>query len=142
MIRYLLYARKSTDEEDRQVLSIEAQITELREFARKEGLTITAEFVESRTAKEPELRRDAISRLGNLDSHRTGDALASMYSSESDTGIRKQIVRALFVQGNGHAMVEIARKETDIDLKKEIVRCLSNMQSKEGTEYLLELLNK
>ena len=96
----------------------------------------------ARTAKEPELRRDAISRLGNLDSHRTGDALASMYSSESDTGIRKQIVRALFVQGNGHAMVEIARKETDIDLKKEIVRCLSNMQSKEGTEYLLELLNK
>ena len=96
----------------------------------------------ARTAKEPELRRDAISRLGNLDSHRTGDALASMYSSESDPSIRKQVIRALFVQGNGHAMVEIARKETDIDLKKEIVRCLSNMQSKEGTEYLLELLNK
>jgi len=96
----------------------------------------------ARTAKEPELRRDAISRLGNLDSHRTGEALASMYSSESDPSIRKQVIRALFVQGNGHAMVEIARKETDIDLKKEIVRCLSNMQSKEGTEYLLELLNK
>ena len=48
-----LYARKSTDEDDRQMLSIEAQLTELREFAKKEGLNIVREFVESMTAKTP-----------------------------------------------------------------------------------------
>ena len=48
-----LYARKSTDEDDRQMLSIEAQLTELREFAKKEGLNILREFVESMTAKTP-----------------------------------------------------------------------------------------
>jgi len=53
MIKYFLYARKSTDEEDRQILSIESQLVELREFARKENLTIIREFTESKTAKEP-----------------------------------------------------------------------------------------
>ena len=52
-MRYFLYARKSTDEADRQVLSIEAQLTELRDYARKEGFVIAREFIESKTAKEP-----------------------------------------------------------------------------------------
>jgi DNA invertase Pin-like site-specific DNA recombinase len=51
--KYCLYARKSTDEDDRQILSIESQLTELREFARKERLTIAQEFTESMSAKVP-----------------------------------------------------------------------------------------
>ena len=51
--RYFLYARKSTDEPDRQILSIEAQLAELRDYAKKEGLPIAREFVEHKTAKEP-----------------------------------------------------------------------------------------
>jgi DNA invertase Pin-like site-specific DNA recombinase len=53
MDKYFLYARKSTDEEDRQVLSIEAQIDELKEFAAKEKLEIVASLCEAKTAKEP-----------------------------------------------------------------------------------------
>ena len=52
-MRYFLYARKSTDEPDRQILSIEAQLAELREYAKKENLVIVKEFIESKTAKEP-----------------------------------------------------------------------------------------
>lgn len=51
--KYFLYARKSTDDEERQLLSIPAQIDELREFAAKEGLTISDVFIESKTAKVP-----------------------------------------------------------------------------------------
>ena len=52
-MKYFLYARKSTDEDDKQLLSIDAQLEELREHARKESLTVAREFVESRTAKVP-----------------------------------------------------------------------------------------
>lgn len=54
MNRYSIYCRKSTEEEERQVLSIEAQLTELREYAKREGLLVVKEFIESRTAKEPD----------------------------------------------------------------------------------------
>ena len=53
MSAYFLYVRKSTDEEDRQVMSIESQLFELREFAAREGITIVEEFVEAKTAKQP-----------------------------------------------------------------------------------------
>ena len=52
-MKYILYARKSTEEDDRQVLSIEAQFVELKEFAAKEKLEIVASFQEAKTAKEP-----------------------------------------------------------------------------------------
>lgn len=52
-MKFFLYARKSTDDEERQMLSIEAQLAELREYASKESIPVAREFVESRTAKEP-----------------------------------------------------------------------------------------
>ncbi len=52
-MRYFLYARKSSDSEERQILSIEAQLSELKEFAAKEKLEIIASFEEAKTAKEP-----------------------------------------------------------------------------------------
>ncbi|MFA6376926.1 MAG: recombinase family protein [Candidatus Paceibacterota bacterium] len=53
MIKYFLYTRKSTDEDDRQVLSLDAQETELMEFALRDKLDVIATFRESQTAKEP-----------------------------------------------------------------------------------------
>ena len=52
-MRYVIYARKSSESEERQILSIEAQLAELQEYSAKEKLEIVASFQEARTAKEP-----------------------------------------------------------------------------------------
>ncbi len=52
-MKYFIYTRKSTDSEERQVLSIEAQLAELKEFAAKEKLEIVSSLCEAKTAKEP-----------------------------------------------------------------------------------------
>jgi len=53
MTKYFIYCRKSSEDEERQILSIEAQLTELREFAKQNNLLVIKEFYESKTAKEP-----------------------------------------------------------------------------------------
>ena len=51
--RYILYARKSTDVEDKQVLSIEAQLAELRKYAKDNSLVVVDTVIEKKSAKTP-----------------------------------------------------------------------------------------
>lgn len=52
-MRYAIYARKSTESEDRQIQSLEDQIRELTHLANREGCIVTEIFQESRSAKAP-----------------------------------------------------------------------------------------
>ncbi len=97
----------------------------------------------AKTEKEPRLRSRAIRHLGGMS--RTPavlDALVAMYASESDKKIKQDIIGSLASQRNVTKIVEIARKESDPELKRQLVQILSQMRSKEATDYLLELLNK
>jgi len=51
--KFFLYARKSTDVEDKQVRSIEDQIAELRAFAKQENLNVVDVLIEKQSAKTP-----------------------------------------------------------------------------------------
>lgn len=52
-MKYIGYCRKSTDEKDKQVLSIDQQIAELKEYALKHNIEISEFVTESKTAKSP-----------------------------------------------------------------------------------------
>jgi site-specific DNA recombinase len=48
---YVIYARKSSETEDRQAASIDDQLKVLRELALERGLVVLKEFVEAKSAK-------------------------------------------------------------------------------------------
>ncbi len=52
-MRYIIYCRKSTDTEDKQVQSLESQESELRSLAEKLGLNVVEVLLESKSAKHP-----------------------------------------------------------------------------------------
>lgn len=52
-IKFFVYTRKSTESEDRQVISLDSQKIELTRLAQREHLTIVDVLFESKSAKEP-----------------------------------------------------------------------------------------
>ncbi len=67
-VRYFLYARKSSDSEDRQVQSIESQVTKLRELANEQHLQVVKTYTEAKSAKKPGNRpvfEEVMSRIEN-----------------------------------------------------------------------------
>jgi HEAT repeat protein len=96
----------------------------------------------AKTEKDPKLREAAVRRLGHMGRTKTSEALVSLYGSETDRNVKERIINALFEQGSAKELVDVARKETDPELKKNAVHRLSNMKSKEATDFFLELLNK
>ncbi len=55
-LRFAIYARKSTESEDRQVQSIQDQIERLQKIARENKIQVVEIFRESKSAKEPDNR--------------------------------------------------------------------------------------
>src|SRR2546426_12112099 len=53
MNRYFVYCRKSSEEEDRQVMSIQSQLQELKIHAQRDHLQIVATLEEAQSAKTP-----------------------------------------------------------------------------------------
>lgn len=51
-LKYCLYARKSSESDERQAMSIDSQIKEMKELAKREGLDIVAVKSESKSAKQ------------------------------------------------------------------------------------------
>lgn len=68
-LRYRLYARKSTDTEDRQVQSLEDQVKYMKEIVKQQGLHIIGDPIyESKSAKRPNNRPQFTAMLDEIES--------------------------------------------------------------------------
>jgi site-specific DNA recombinase len=65
-IRYCLYARKSSESDERQAMSIDSQIKEMAELAKKENLTVREVRQESHSAKESGQRPVFVQLLSDI----------------------------------------------------------------------------
>jgi DNA invertase Pin-like site-specific DNA recombinase len=65
-VRYCLYARKSSEQDERQALSIDAQAKEVRQIAERDGLTIVSERHESHSAKDSGQRPEFAAMLDDI----------------------------------------------------------------------------
>ena len=90
--------------------------------------------------KNPELRRAAIRDLGLMGGKEP--ELQLIYQKETDRGVKEEVLNAYFIGGNAAGLVAIARNEKDPELRKKAVEKLSLMNSKEATDYFMELLQK
>ena len=71
-LRYRLYARKSTDTEDKQVQSLDDQVKYMLEMAKREGLHIVGEPIrESKSAKRPDARPEFMALLKEIEDGKT-----------------------------------------------------------------------
>jgi DNA invertase Pin-like site-specific DNA recombinase len=53
MPKHVIYARKSSESEDRQILSVDSQIRQMKDLARRHGLEVAEVLTETRSAKAP-----------------------------------------------------------------------------------------
>jgi len=90
--------------------------------------------------KDPELRRAAIRNMGLMGGKEP--ELKAIYEKETDQSVKEEVLNAYFLGGNASGLVAIARAEKDHELKKKAVEKLSLMGSKEGNDFLMELLQK
>jgi TolA-binding protein len=94
----------------------------------------------ARSEPNVDLRREAVRQLGNMRDDQGTSTLVSIYGSDSDKEIKTEILNSLRNQGAAKQIVECARKESDPEMKKTAVRILSEMHSKDATDFLMEIL--
>ena len=95
-----------------------------------------------KTEKDPKTRRVAVEVLASQKVANAPDLLVSVYNSEQDPQLKQVIVDHLSGERNAKYLVAMARNEKDSKMKLRIVERLSNMHSKEASDYLAELLSK
>jgi HEAT repeat protein len=101
----------------------------------------SARLVEiARSEKDPALRIAAIKSLGLMGDNGRGDVLVSIYQSDANREVREAVLNSLFLQHNGKDLVALARAEKDPEMKQKIIEKMALVQSKETTDYMMEIL--
>lgn len=98
-MKYIIYCRKSSEDEDRQTQSLETQITILDEYAKKCNLMIVDRLEESRSAKKSGNRPLFNSMIKRINSGEVEGILVAHIDRLSRNGTESAIITSLLEEG-------------------------------------------
>ncbi len=92
----------------------------------------------ARSERNPELRREAIHKLGLMGG--TGATLLQLYNADSNVEVKEAVLNAMFLSNNAKALIDIAKREKNQELRRHALQKLSIMNDDEALEYMLQIL--
>jgi hypothetical protein len=90
----------------------------------------------------PELQVKAIHMVAAMKGKESAAFLNEIYKNSTDERVKDAALDGMFMSGDATDLIAIAKAENNPRQKKRIVGKLSMMQSKEVSDFMLELLNK
>lgn len=131
---YFLYARKSSESEDRQVQSIDDQVNRLKESANNLGLNISEVFTEAKSAKKPDNRPVFTEMIQRIESGEADGILAWQINRLSRNPIDSAKIQWLLQQ-----KVLKSIQTIDKEYKPEDNVLLFSVESGMANQYVLDL---
>lgn len=133
-IKYFLYARKSSESEDRQTQSIDDQINHLKGLARDLDLEITEVFTESKSAKQPNNRPVFEEMLDKIEKGEGNGILCWQINRLSRNPVDSGRINWLLQQGTIKSIQTIDKKYLPEDNV-----LMFNVESGMANQFILEL---
>ena len=133
-IKYFLYARKSSESEDRQIQSIESQVNRLKELANDYNLDIKKIYTESKTAKKPNNRPLFEEMIKRIEDNEADGILCWQINRLSRNPIDSGKISWLLQQGVLKSIQTTERKYLPDDNV-----LLFNMESGMANQFILDL---
>ncbi len=133
-LKYILYARKSSESEDRQVQSIDDQINRLKELAQDYGLEIKAILTEAKSAKKPNFRPVFAEMMQRIEDGEANGILCWQINRLSRNPIDSGTLSWMLQQGNLKAIQTIDRQYLPEDNV-----LLFNVESGMANQFILDL---
>ena len=72
----------------------------------------------------PELQRKAVEYLGMFGGNHAANTLAQIYTSSSDTSVKREVIQSYMISGNREQLFNLAKGEKDESLKRDAIRNL------------------
>jgi len=133
-MRYILYARKSSETEDRQVQSIPDQTRILRELAAQRGFPIIEEVIESKSAKDPGGRPEFQRMLTLIEKHKADAILCWSVNRLSRNPIDSGKLSWMLMSGT----LQCIQTPEKVYLPEDNV-LLFSVETATATQYILDL---
>ena len=133
-VKYIIYARKSTEDDTRQVQSIDDQIYRLEKLAKELDYKIVSKFTESKSAKDPDKRVEFYKVLKEIESGRADGILCWKLDRLSRNPVDNGRVQWMLKKG----IIKVIRT-IEREYFPENAGLLFSVESGMATQYVMDL---